>query len=83
MIIFFIIFGILLMVIKMNISIKDSVLQNLREENLDIKAVIDESVLSNDELTLPGLGVIIGLFWNDLSNEEKDNIVGIIKAKLS
>jgi len=70
------------MVIKMNISIKDSVLQNLREENLDIKSVIDESILSTDELVLPGLGVIIGLFWNDLSSDEKDKIVGIIKSKL-
>ena len=66
----------------MNISIKDSVLQNLREENLDIKSVIDESILSTDELVLPGLGVIIGLFWNDLSSDEKDKIVGIIKSKL-
>ena len=70
------------MVIKMNISIKDSVLQYLREENLDIKSVIDESILSTDELVLPGLGVIIGLFWNDLSSDEKDRIVGIIKSKL-
>ncbi len=66
----------------MNLSIKDNVLSNLREEGLDIKAVITDSILADDELTLPGLGVIISLFWNDLDDEEKDKIVGIIKSKL-
>lgn len=66
----------------MNISIKDSVLHNLREEGLDIKNVINEAISSTDELTLPGLGVIISLFWNDLTNDEQSKIVDIIKSKL-
>ena len=43
-------------------------------ENLDI---------TNDELVLPGLGVILELFWNNLNIKQKKDIAIIIKNNLN
>ena len=42
-----------------------------------------KSVVTGDELILPGLGVLIELFWNDLSSDEKKNIASLIKKNLN
>lgn len=71
------------MVIIMNIDIRQSVIDKIKGDNEeDLIKTINESVTSNDELVLPGLGVMLELFWNNLNEEVKHNIAGIIKSKI-
>jgi len=36
-----------------------------------------------DELVLPGLGVVLELFWENLIKEEKEKIASIILEKIT
>ena len=68
----------------MDISIKDSIINNIKDDKEeDIVKLINISVNDEEELVLPGLGVLLSLFWNDLSNDEKEKYVKIIKNKIS
>ena len=68
----------------MNINIRENVIEKIKNDNEeDLIAMINDSVITNDEIVLPGLGVMLEIFWNDLSDEEKMNIALIIKKKIA
>ena len=63
----------------MNLDIKRNIIDKIRDDNeKSIISTIEESISTNNELVLPGLGVILELFWKDLKKEEKENIASII-----
>ena len=64
----------------MNIDIRKSVIAKIKDDDENsLIATINDSVTSRDELVLPGLGVMLELFWNDLGDNEKQNIAQIIR----
>ena len=68
---------------KMNIDIRESVIEKIKnDDEKTIIETINESVITDDELVLPGLGVMIELFWNELDDNTKMNIANIIKNKV-
>ena len=70
--------------IKMTIDIRKNVISKIKGDNEnDIIETINESVVTGDELVLPGLGVMLELFWNDLNDSEKINIANIIKNNIN
>ena len=67
----------------MNLDIRENIYNNLKDEDEnEIINTINESVISNDEIILPGLGVILELFWNNLNDDEKRKIANIVKEKI-
>lgn len=67
----------------MNIDIKRSVIEKIKNDDENsLVSTINESVSSNNELVLPGLGVMLELFWDGLNTQEKMNIANIIKNKI-
>ena len=63
----------------MNLDIRTNVISKIKNDNInDIIETINASVITGDELVLPGLGVMLELFWNQLSITEKTNIANII-----
>ena len=48
-----------------------------------LKQAIDESVASQDEVVLPGLGVFLELIWENADMELKDQLIEIIKKRVS
>ena len=67
----------------MNLDIRKNVIAKIKEDDVEsIINTLNESVNTNEELVLPGLGVILELFWNDLTNDEKENIGQLIKKNL-
>lgn len=67
----------------MNIDIRENIINNIKNEtDKTLVAIIDETTLSDDELVLPGLGVILSLFWNGLEKEEKLKIANIALKKI-
>ena len=68
----------------MDLDIRKSIIEKIKND--DEKAIIDtinESVVTSDELVLPGLGVMLELFWNKLNYKEKMKIANIIKNSIS
>ena len=68
----------------MDLSIRKNIIENIKSDNYeDIITTINESVTNADEIVLPGLGVILELFWSDLKLEEKEYIAKIIKKNIT
>lgn len=68
----------------MNLDIRKNVISKIKnDDEKSIIAMINESVITNDELVLPGLGVMMELFWNNLNENEKMNIANIIKNNVA
>ncbi len=67
----------------MNIDIRKSIINNFKDNNVgEIKDSIVNSIKDRDEITLPGLGVFFEILWNNSNENEKDNILTILKKGL-
>lgn len=65
-------------------NIKEHIINNFKND--DYKALleaIEESIESNDEVTLPGLGVFLTLIWEGANKELKNNLIEILKQQIS
>jgi len=58
----------------MNISIRDHIKKNFKDSSIQDSIV--ESINSNDEVVLPGLGVLFEILWKNTDNT--DNILNTI-----
>lgn len=64
----------------MDIDIKKHIIDNFKESSIeDMKLSINESIASDDEVVLPGLGVFFELLWENSNEEMKQNILRNIK----
>lgn len=64
--------------------IKEHIINNFKGDDYKaLKEAIDESVESNDEVTLPGLGVFLCLIWEEADQELKNTLIELIKTHLS
>ena len=64
-------------------NIREHIINNFKGDDYKaLKEAIDESVESNDEVTLPGLGVFFSLIWEESDQELKDNLIEIIKKRV-
>lgn len=61
----------------MNIDIRKNIIENFRDTSAnDLQVSINEAVEDNDEITLPGLGVLFELLWKN--SDEKEKLLEII-----
>ncbi len=68
----------------MDLDIRTHVINNIKnDDKQSIIKMLDLGVQDNDELALPGLGVILELFWLKLSIEEKEKIANIIIKQIN
>lgn len=65
----------------MNISIREHIRKNFKDSSIqDLEDSIKESVNSNDEVVLPGLGVLFEILWKNSNNT--DEILNVIYNNL-
>ena len=56
----------------MNISIREHIKKNFKDWSIkELKESIEESVKSDDEVVLPGMGVLFEILWKSTSNQEE------------
>ena len=68
----------------MDIDIRKSIINNFKDSTTqEIKDSIESSISDMDEITLPGLGVFFEILWNNTSNDEKKNILNILKNNMN
>jgi small acid-soluble spore protein I (minor) len=66
----------------MNTDIRSYIRNNFRGTNADeIRASIEESIEKKDEVTLPGLGVLLEIIWTSCSDEEKERLLDILSSQ--
>lgn len=65
-----------------NLDLRQAIINNVRNNTKEeMKDVINDSV-GNDEKTLPGLGVLFELIWQEISAEEQSRLVDALHSKL-
>ena len=66
----------------MDLNIREHIINNFQGDNYEtLKKAIDESVTSQDEVTLPGLGVFFEIIWENADQELKNTLIEIIRKK--
>lgn len=66
----------------MNLNIRTHIKKNFKDSSLnDIKNSIEESIKEQDEITLPGLGVLFEILWEN--NDNHNEILNCIKKGLN
>ena len=67
----------------MNLSIREHIINNFKGDDYDtLRRAIDESVASQAEVTLPGLGVFLEIIWENADQELKNQMIDIIKKRV-
>lgn len=68
----------------MNIDIRGVIINNFKNDSSkEMVDTINESLKSNDEIVLPGLGVLFEVLWQESSNDEKIDFANKILKKIS
>ena len=67
----------------MEMSIREHIINNFKGDDYNtLRQAIDESVTSQDEVTLPGLGVFLSMIWENADQELKNELIEIIKKRV-
>ncbi|UTR15556.1 small acid-soluble spore protein SspI [Salipaludibacillus sp. LMS25] len=66
-----------------NFNLRGAILQNVSGSSQeDVEATIVEAIQSGEEKMLPGLGVLMEIFWQSASDEEKNSLTDRIASGL-
>lgn len=64
-------------------NIRNYIIQNFKNNSTsEIKQSIEESIQEKEEVTLPGLGVLFELLWNESDNSMRENILQLLQKSL-
>ena len=67
----------------MDIKIRDYIINNFKDSELsELKSSIEESVKNEDEITLPGLGVMFEILWKHSDKIMRDEILKILHENM-
>ena len=67
----------------MDMTIRQHIINNFKGDDYEtLRNAIDESVSSQDEVTLPGLGVFLEIIWENADQELKNELIEIIKKRV-
>lgn len=67
----------------MDMTIRQHIINNFKGDDYEtLRKAIDESVASQDEVTLPGLGVFLEIIWENADQELKNELIELIKKRV-
>ena len=67
----------------MNIDIRKHIKDNFKDANTsEIRSSIESSIRDNDEITLPGIGVLFEILWTNSDETNKEHILSILQNSL-
>lgn len=65
-------------------SIREHIINNFKgDDYYSLQSAINESIESNDEVTLPGMGVFFEIVWQGADQKLKNEMLEIIKTRVS
>lgn len=65
-------------------SIREHIINNFKGDDYDsLQSAINESIESNDEVTLPGMGVFFEIVWQRADQKLKNEMLEIIKNRVT
>lgn len=65
-------------------SIREHIINNFKGDDYDsLQSAINESIESEDEVTLPGMGVFFEIVWQGADQRLKNEMMEIIKQRVN
>jgi small acid-soluble spore protein I (minor) len=65
----------------MNFNIRGAVIHNITGNKSDqLEATIVDAIQSGEEKVLPGLGVLLEVFWSHASEQQKHELLGVLET---
>lgn len=65
-------------------SIREHIINNFKGDDYDsLQSAINESIESEDEVTLPGMGVFFEIVWQGADQKLKNEMLEIIKTRVA
>ncbi|MFT9848938.1 small acid-soluble spore protein SspI [Aneurinibacillus sp. REN35] len=66
-----------------NLNLRAAIMQNMHGSSKeDVRHTIVDAISSGEEKTLPGLGVLFELLWQDADDQEKSKIIECIHQQV-
>lgn len=67
----------------MNFNLRNAIIHNVTGNTHDeLEATITDAISSGEEKMLPGLGVLFELIWQKASQNEKEEMLGLLENAL-
>ncbi|WP_102026826.1 small acid-soluble spore protein SspI [Salirhabdus sp. Marseille-P4669] len=67
----------------MNLDLRKAVLHNISGNSVDeLEATIVDAIQTGEEKTLPGLGVLFEVYWNNADESEKEEMLETLEDAL-
>ncbi|MBP0724011.1 small acid-soluble spore protein SspI [Bacillus sp. RG28] len=64
----------------MNFNIRGAVIHNITGNSTNqLEATIVDAIQSGEEKILPGLGVLLEVFWNNASEQQKHELLDVLE----
>lgn len=66
-----------------DIDLREAVINNMQNSSKEeIRSTIVDAIEKGEEKTLPGLGVLFEVMWNNLQESDRSNIVDVLEQNL-
>lgn len=66
-----------------SLDLRQAVLHNMHgSSEADVRHTITDAITSREEKMLPGLGVLLEVFWNNASTDEQQRFINIVQQNV-
>ncbi len=67
----------------MNLNLRNAIIQNVTGNSQDeLRDTIVDAIQNGEEKMLPGLGVLFEVIWQNASDQEKSEMLGVLEGGL-
>jgi small acid-soluble spore protein I (minor) len=67
----------------MNLNLRNAIIQNVSGNSQDeLRDTIVDAIQNGEEKMLPGLGVLFEVIWQNASDQEKSEMLGLLEGGL-
>ena len=67
----------------MNLDLRQAVLQNIKNKSEDqLKDMVESAIEEHEEKTLPGLGVLFEVMWQNLDGNTQEQLIKTLSKNI-
>lgn len=67
----------------MNLDLRQAVLQNIKDKSEDqLKNMVESAIEEHEEKTLPGLGVLFEVMWQNLDGNVQNQLIKTLSKNI-
>lgn len=67
---------------SLNFNIRQAVLMKVPKTEDGLREMVEDAIEKGEEVTLPGLGVLFEVLWEDSSSDEQNHMLTTLKQRV-